>query len=692
MKKKILPSLKKLINWLQVKYDNYSHLNEDCLIPYNALSPIDNVENNEDYETALSWALKNRKKNDIKNIALTGSYGSGKSSILKTFQKKYKGSDFHFLTISLATFKEELKNKNGNQNLSDGDELNNNTVKLESECPDKKESLLRLIELSILQQIFYHEEDEKIPDSRFKKIKNYKKKTLYITACFLFIFLFSLINIGYPDVLKKLFKINQVNLVFEMIFYFLTLSILIIGGFIVILKSIRILNSIRISKLNIQNAEIEINDKVSKSILNHHIDEILYFFEVRPYNVVIIEDLDRFKETGIFTKLREINLLINNSNKIKKEVVFIYAVRDDMFEDKDRIKFFDFIIPVIPVINSSNSSQKLLDKNKLNNYMLSEDLIENISLFIDDMRLLHNITNEFYLYFKKLNKKNLNPDKLLSILVYKNIFPNDFNLLSNNDGLLFNAINSKQNYIIAYESEIDIKIKEIKENIINIENLNITDLEELRSIYILRLVSQLNNFSSFEINDSNYSPYELVSEDLFEYLISDEIKYENYYAPYSHSASYQVRVNSLPVTFSSIEKEVSSILYNERVRLIDDFNSNKIEVLRGELQELEREKLQVRNFKVSKLLLNGKFDFKIKDENQHKLVSILLRNGYIAEDYLDYISIFYEGSITKQDHYFLLNVKSQEITDFDYKLVKIDKLISKINIICNIPICKTILK
>ena len=40
--------------------------------------------------------------------------------------------------------------------------------------------------------------------------------------------------------------------------------------------------------------------------MNSHIDEILYFFEVTKYNVVIIEDLDRFQQTEIFTKLRRV--------------------------------------------------------------------------------------------------------------------------------------------------------------------------------------------------------------------------------------------------------------------------------------------------------------------------------------------------------------------------------------------------
>ena len=118
-------------------------------------------------------------------------------------------------------------------------------------------------------------------------------------------------------------------------------------------KSIRTFKGITIKKLGIGGASIEIDKRISKSILNNHIDEILYFFEVTNNNVVVIEDLDRFEQTDVFTKLREINLLINRSKKVEKDVVFVYAIRDDMFQDKDRTKFFDFIIPIIPIINSS---------------------------------------------------------------------------------------------------------------------------------------------------------------------------------------------------------------------------------------------------------------------------------------------------------------------------------------------------
>ena len=65
------------------------------IIPYNSLSPVEDVDKHKEYCDALEWAFINRKEKDIKNIALTGNYGSGKSSILKTFiAREIEGLNF----------------------------------------------------------------------------------------------------------------------------------------------------------------------------------------------------------------------------------------------------------------------------------------------------------------------------------------------------------------------------------------------------------------------------------------------------------------------------------------------------------------------------------------------------------------------------------------------------------------------
>ena len=59
-------------------------------IKFHSLAPTDNAENSDIYLSALDWAIK---EPNIKNIALTGNYGSGKSSILNTYQKKSKNKE-----------------------------------------------------------------------------------------------------------------------------------------------------------------------------------------------------------------------------------------------------------------------------------------------------------------------------------------------------------------------------------------------------------------------------------------------------------------------------------------------------------------------------------------------------------------------------------------------------------------------
>ena len=440
------------------------------------------------------------------------------------------------------------------------------------------------------------------------------------------------------------------------------------------------LNKISINKLKIQNAEIEIGSTHQKSIMNQHLDEILYFFSVRPYNVIIIEDLDRFKQTEIFTKLREINLLLNQSEKTKdKNIVFIYAVRDEMFQDKDRTKFFDFIIPVIPTINSSNSSQILLAKNSKNNYNLSEGFIENISFIIDDMRLLHNICNEFYLY-KSLLSEQLNPEKLFSIITYKNILPNDFVLLSNNDGLIFTLLNSKKNYITKINLEIDKKISKINLDLVTLQSNYFNNVKDLRKIYILKLVEKLDNFKSFIINDEDITFDDLTKSENFAYLIDDKASYKEIFM---QSYSLSERQQDITILFSDLENEVNPKKnYKKIEKEVNDNHINKISLNKKRIRDLEFEKLNNRNRRLAELIQNHKLSLDdeegINDVNPFLLV--LLRNGYIAEDYIDYISIFHEGSITRSDYAFYINVQNRVVQECDYKLNNINNLVDKLSL------------
>lgn len=662
MRKKILYVLEKIINWLETLHNKFS-LNDNEKVVYSSLSPIDNGDENGHYSNALFWALKNRKKEDIKNIALTGPYGSGKSSILKTFQKNYKGKDLKFLNISLATFVEEKPkfDENGKPITID------------------KSALLKLIEISILEQIFYHENDNKIPDSRFKKIKSYSFWQLFFYSLGYLILLISIWDYFNPYFIQSLIKDVAINNSLCDFIYYVERLIIAFGLFIIILKSSRLISSITINKLQIQNAEIGIGENLNKSILNHHIDELLYFFSARPYNVVIIEDLDRFEETEIFTKLRELNLLLNNSKKTKKkEIVFVYAVRDNMFIDKERTKFFDFIIPVIPVINSSNSSEILFKKRNTSNFKLSDGLIEDMSFFIDDMRLLHNISNEFYLYREKLNE-NLSQDKLFAIITYKNIYPTDFMLLSCNQGDLYKILENKSSYQRKAIQKIETDIEKNNEEIKFYENIFVSNLKDLRGLYVVRIIEKLIGFKSFLINGEPVSLDEVVEDHNFEYLKKNSFSYTQMYIYYGNVT--EKAINS-SVNFREIEKSIDkSKSYVEKESEINDIQNGKITALKYKNQELENEKQITRSLKIAELLKSTQnLDIIIDGNKDQDFILLLLRNGYVAEDYIDYISLFHEESISRSDYQFHINIKNETKQSFDYKLFKIEKLIPKINL------------
>ncbi|UPT69534.1 MAG: P-loop NTPase fold protein [Flavobacterium sp. JAD_PAG50586_2] len=404
------------------------------------------------YTSALFWALKNK---NIKNVALTGSYGSGKSSIIKTFKNRYK--EFDYLNISLATF-EELNDK-------EQDEVKNVAKKTKEE-KEEREILNQKIELSILQQMLYIERSNKLPNSRFKRIKNFKRHNVILNTAFAFITVLGYVFLFQRELILKICLTHNFFIINADILEIISGIFMLIGIFYLVKSFVKAFSDFKFSKINLKG-DVELNREVNdNSILNKNLDEIIYFFERTNYNVVFIEDLDRFKEPEIFTKLREINLLINLSKQVNRHIVFVYALKDEMFVDGNRTKFFDFIIPIIPVINSSNSFEFLYEKLKEN--AIDENLLDDISLYIDDMRLLKNIVNEYKIYFEKLTKEtniNLTPDKLISFVVYKNLYPEDFAKLHKNEGMVYKLFNSdtkplKERFIEKQSAEI-IEIKKI---------------------------------------------------------------------------------------------------------------------------------------------------------------------------------------------------------------------------------------
>jgi hypothetical protein len=86
--KKHRNKLKLLILNILLKFKKATSIEDEIPLNYSSLSPIDNADEKGYYSKTLMWALENRKKEDIKNIALTGPYGFRKKQYIKNCSEK----------------------------------------------------------------------------------------------------------------------------------------------------------------------------------------------------------------------------------------------------------------------------------------------------------------------------------------------------------------------------------------------------------------------------------------------------------------------------------------------------------------------------------------------------------------------------------------------------------------------------
>lgn len=715
--------------WLNSLIENFSNerksKNNDGRIEYEHLAPKTNIseEESKSFSEALNYALGNE---EIHNIAITGSYGSGKSSLISSYIKRQENFDKKFLQISLASFTLE-KNAEKNIDSSKNNEEVFNEAQEEEDFDTEDEishdeslteekdintdekrtsyipfSTLQKIEKSILQQMFYRESGFKLPFSRFRRIRNLGvlgNCALTLLVFILFLFPFKFFK---EELWIKAKDISLFNLGIKtgILFWLFTACLLISVFFI-----IRFCNKIKINKLGFQNLDIDLDVKDKNSLLNKYVDEILYYFEVTDYEVVVFEDLDRFKNTEIFIKLRELNTLLNNYKKIKKnrkKITFIYALLDDVFEDNNRTKFFEFIIPIIPIIDYQNSGDYLLERKKINDNTAFSDLDEafllDIGLYVNDMRLLKNCINEFKLYDEIINKalyenskKEIaipgsiehenkkksephNRKKIFSIILYKNLYPNDFAKLQNNEGYLYSVFQNKSKAIKKEKEILEKEIIKLEKSIEEIEKHSDLQIEDLRRRYVYKMLQSISDF--YKINDSDY-----LSEEAFKKIRETNTLpiYESQYNRYN-GRTQAVKID-YPITFSTIENSIdSNVTYEEKASFIKQNESNKIEKLQTQVSEKKKKIKELTYLPIAKIISEYNDTSFIPENNKinRKLVVYLLRNECIDENYFDYISHFYPESLSRTDKDFILLIRNHSKPIFETPLIKIENILRRL--------------
>lgn len=639
----------------------------------NALTPKELCVSDMNY-SAVDDLLGAIKHDEIKNIALAGPYGSGKSSILKTFIKKITDSDlskdFNVLELSLGTLEidDSLKeNESVKEDKADNVEAEGTDDKTQSSqqsvtqankndkeelqieyherprhtlSPEKKAQLNKDIECGILKQLIYRKKNENLPYSRFKKISHYSATTIRSIASYTIGYVLCIgyaFNISFLQIPFSYDAIN--NLSYEV--RCVAFIILIAMSYDILMKFIKTWGGKQLQKISVAGNDIEIKDDCS--VFNTYFEEILYFFQCTDYNVVIFEDLDRFNYPEIFIKLRELNYLLNKSEMVGRPVKFIYAVKDDIFKNYSRAKFFDYIATVIPVITAYNSKSVLKEElNKLEHEEIPEDKLESIAFHIDDMRLLKNIVNEFDQYMKKLNKNDvhLDPAKMLAMITVKNYHPHDFSELQFRKGKLYAALSpeARRKYIeFAINQIMHERIKNA-ENDLNIERA-IADRKatDLRRKYmdVIKKKRGFLQYQKFKINNMQYDDEKIISDDrLFKELTQNKLQ--------QYDLANEKSV-TLPFEFSEIEKEIDPIYtYKDKCEQI----YKETEKIKDEIKKIEEEKKKI-NTKSIKDLLE---DYSIYKEKSFRKIGLsdmeedFIRQELLDESYNEYISFQYSES------------------------------------------------
>ena len=572
------------------------------------------------YESAIDFVFKH---DDVRNVAISGAYGAGKSSVLASYKAKH--SSTKFLHISLAHFQDTQDEENADEPIKNS-----------------------VLEGKILNQLIHQIPANKIPQTNFRVKKSTGNKVIFGYTAATALLLLTLLHILFFDNWSAFVDTLPAGKIQQILSLSTASTVLLVSGIVCFsifcFFSFRILlaqkNKSIFKKLSFQGNEIEIFEESDDSYFDKYLNEVLYLFENVGEDVVVFEDMDRFDASRIFERLREINTLVNLQRKKDNNPVlrFFYLLRDDIFISKDRTKFFDCIIPVVPVVDSSNSYNQFISHLEKNNLLseFNEGFLQGISLYVDDMRLLKNICNEFLVYYNRLNTTELDYNKMFALVTYKNLFPRDFSDLQLNKGFVYALFDNKRNFIDNTCAELKSKIEATKKR----------------------------------ITDANTEL--AISESELDLIFKPKRDY--YYSRLTDSDQAD---------------------YDRRLQAVNDRKDGAIQSLEGQIIEYEEALQQIECASLASVItrenidevfsltvtneIGAKNDFsEIKGSEYFALVKYLIRNGYIDETYADYMTYFYENSLSRVDKIFLRSITDKKAKPYNYVLKSPEMVFSRL--------------
>lgn len=440
------------------------------------------------FKSQLDSYLSNK---NVKNIAIFGDYGTGKSSLLETyFSPKNKYSDT-LIKISLPDFSyaeenndyvkrndnlclhfESKENSDEPSKTDPNNKLDDNKKSADSGANQSDRLDIQTVENEILRQILYSSLSKNIPISLISKFKVEKKSLLFITLffCVLFICYISFIN-NSESPKKAIFA-----LFFELHFYSLCAWLDLSFCIYYVFKYFA--TKFKLSNLAFQSIGVNVKDNSNLGVIDSYIDELTYLFEESKCKYVLFEDLDRTDNKKVLTHLRNLNQILNNDARCKEQflwkkrrIVFIYVLKRDIFLNSgDSVKFFDAALNAnsfISTVNSWSYIRQLRNDLSLkykfcnrNFFFLKENLtdefLKGISFYLTDLRLIKDVFNDYrnlVELYSELFVDIFKPDEsknwvceLFSYAVFRCAYPLECYKLNKNEGEIYYLLNRKYEF------------------------------------------------------------------------------------------------------------------------------------------------------------------------------------------------------------------------------------------------------
>ncbi|MBD3681227.1 hypothetical protein H3005_05040 [Stenotrophomonas sp. Br8] len=576
------------------------------------------------YEQEMARAMTNPH---VRNIAITGGYGAGKSSLIRTFKENHRG--FTYASVSLATFRKDgIVAESADE--AEMPPLGSARSKAQKSADEDVRLLIDRIEETIVQQLLYSVPATSLPRTRLKRIIQPSRYRAWLTTFCLSLAILAgarlyLFGANPP----KNLTLNWLATKLAWLPPSWALAMVFAAAVWIVYQLVRSMSLLNIDGWSIKGGKIE--SLQHSSVLHKNVDEIIYCFQSSNIDVVIIEDLDRFGIQDVFFRLREINAIVNESPQIKRDIRFIYALNDELFAGSEKTKFFDVVLPVVPVINKENSHAKMIEllgqrilDGKSFAQRIDDELVETVSYRVDDMRLVKNIVNELDIFANILaTDLPLAWNKLFALIVVKNLHSDQYWQLSKRTGFLYELISGYSSWRNKCSEELRLKIAEIERLQARKIKDAATSRSELRACvwYHAQLHANSHNASHIHWNGNHVSFMEFLEDGRF-----TELATASQTMQFVASGSRTGQRFHMP----SVLLETN---YLERLGVVEADNGE----LQSQIAATHEALRDLHKLPLSDALRGGYQEEYTKELSENETIRYLLVAGHLDEDYADYL-------------------------------------------------------